>query len=85
MLLRIIDNPTPENAENGIRIVLENNDGAESFVTESYTSPISENFHKTLAWYFKDYPQHNVSDSGDSQVVEKLIKFGQYIGEELFR
>jgi len=91
MLLRIIDVPANESAENSedaIRVVLENNGNAESFATESYTSPVYESFYQTLAWYFSDYPlkghpQNSEKVIDDSGVAEKIIQFGQYIGDEL--
>ncbi|MES2826040.1 MAG: ATP-binding protein [Pseudomonadota bacterium] len=81
MLLRIIDLPAENDTQDAVRVVLENNNHIETFVTESYTSSISDNFRKTLAWYFTEYPQQTTKD--DSGVVEKLIKFGQYMGDEI--
>jgi len=82
MLLRIIDSPASENIEDSVRIIFENNEDMDDFVTEPYSSPIYQDFHNTLAWYFSEYPKQ-FSDKGDLGVVEKLIKFGQYIGDEL--
>ena len=83
MLLRIIDCTTDNNAEHDIKVQLEANDFNQSFLIESYSSPINANFHKTLAWYFDDYPKDMAQNKDDSGVIEKVIKFGQYIGDEL--
>jgi hypothetical protein len=68
MLLRIIDSYIPT---------------TESFTIESYSSPFSDNFYKTLTWYFTNYLQDMERRSDDIGVAEKLIKFGQYMGDEL--
>jgi ABC-type dipeptide/oligopeptide/nickel transport system ATPase component len=83
MLLRVIDCPAVENTDDTVQIILEDNNTTESFYTESYSSPIYASFHDTLAWYFNLYPQKVTNEKGDSGVIEKLIKFGQSIGDEL--
>ncbi len=83
MLLRIVDCPGIAGADDAIHVIFENREKTESFFTASYASPISQNFRKSLAWYFHDYPLQAGSDVEDFGVVEKLIKFGQYMGDEL--
>ncbi|MFT4929165.1 MAG: hypothetical protein ACI8WB_005295, partial [Phenylobacterium sp.] len=87
MLLRIIDCPAVGNEDDAVRIVLEqkaqNEVTSTGFNTESYDSPVTDNFRKVLAWYFSEYPQKPSDNGDDSGVVSKLIKCGQSIGEEL--
>lgn len=83
MLLRIIDNQDLNGNENSIRIVLESNGESTQYFIKSFNSPISRAFSQTLAWYFKDYVECTEANTNDRSVVEKLIKFGQYMGDEL--
>ncbi|NQZ09897.1 MAG: hypothetical protein HRT35_22325 [Algicola sp.] len=80
MLLRIIDRPAGDNGEDAIQIVLQHQQRTTDFVTESYDSPFSDNFRQKLAWYFNEYLQN---ETFDVDVVAKLIKHGQNIGDEL--
>ena len=81
MLLRIIDQPSHQNTK--IRVVIEAGCESEDFLIESYNSPIGRGFTETLTWYFKDYLQHFEDNTTDRGIGEKIIKFGQYIGDEL--
>jgi hypothetical protein len=82
MLLRIIDLPGNAQSNDGIRIVFTHSTLEQRYSTELYKSPMSDNFRKTLEWYFKDFLQES-SAEGDAGVADKLIRVGQYMGDEL--
>jgi ATPase family associated with various cellular activities (AAA) len=79
------------------RIQLEHGDSLDYFDIESITFPFSNNFYNDLAWYFQDYPlevakrsekevatQSEKSDEPlDRGIVEKLLRLGQHLGDEL--
>jgi hypothetical protein len=83
MLLRIIDHPATGNGEDAIRIVFEHKQSNTHFMTEYYDSPFSANFREKLAWYFNEYPQIALTQTDSGNVIEKLIKSGQNMGNEL--
>lgn len=84
LLLRIIDVPATNNTEsNVVQVVLEKDNKTETFVIASYSSPITDNFQKLLAHYFNDCLYGDMTAESDSTIVEKLITFGQYLGDEL--
>lgn len=86
MLIRIIDVPAQGNEDDSVRIQYQGADHNKTYQTELYTSPFSANFRKTLAWYFCQYPgQYQLEgEFGDDKgVVQKVIRAGQGIGDEL--
>ena len=83
MLLRIVDVPGINGTDDELEIICESNGKSESFSIESYSSPIHKSFQTTLGWYYDKYLNNIDHHKGDSGVAEKLIKFGQYLGDEL--
>jgi hypothetical protein len=83
MLLRIIDIPASVGKESSIKIVLQDDVVNESFETESYLSPITANYRKAQSWYYTDYPQTGFAVEEAIGIVDKTIKCGQLIGEQL--
>ncbi|RYG16006.1 MAG: hypothetical protein EOO07_14165, partial [Chitinophagaceae bacterium] len=82
MLLRIIDNRTSNEENKDIHIIFEHEGKKDDFFVDSYSSPVTESFSNLLSWYFGLYLQEHEKKDG-SEVVEKLIKYGQYVGDEL--
>ncbi len=82
MLLRIIDleNSSPNTV---VELILEYPGGILSFRTAPYTSPITENFRLSLARYFGGYPQSYSVATETADTVNKLLKFGQHLGDQL--
>jgi len=81
MLLRIID----IEKSNSVNIILENDENCiiEEYSIESYSSPTSLNFRKSLSTYFKNYLSNGVNSSNDKIDVERLISRGKSFGDEL--
>ncbi|MET1255410.1 hypothetical protein [Aliikangiella maris] len=87
MQLRIIDKKnisTSSEQINGtpIEIIFEGVDYQKKYMIDSYQSPLSSNFRALVDWYFAEYLTEPQSHD-DRQVSEKLIKIGQYLGDEL--
>ncbi|MDE1462561.1 hypothetical protein [Spartinivicinus poritis] len=82
MQLRIIDRSLKDADTCSIQLILETEGWSDSYIIEDYSSPIPQAFHDTLNWYFKDYPQLMTKSPHDRGVVEKLINYGQYIGDQ---
>lgn len=83
MLLRIIDHPASDGAEDTVQIIFEHKNRAEDIIATSYRPPITDKFCKTLSWYFREYPQRAAIHANGSEIVEELIKLGQCIGDRL--
>ncbi|MEW6991541.1 hypothetical protein AADZ91_12725 [Colwelliaceae bacterium 6441] len=81
MLLRIID----IEKSNSVNIILENDENyiIEEYSIESYSSPTSLNFRKSLSTYFKNYLSNGVNSNNDKIDVERLISRGKSFGDEL--
>lgn len=98
MLLRVIDlrsggEKEKRKKDSDVEIVLHKETVAvdspeERFTSIYYPSPFSENFRASLAWYFKDYLQEIPAletdlSVPDKDVVAKLIRLGQHMGDNL--
>ncbi len=83
MLLRIIDKTTNGNDDELINIVFEHDLEDEQFYIYRYDSPFSRNFRENINWYYNEYLCDRDDKPDDRGVVEKLIKFGQYLGDQL--
>ncbi len=92
MLLRIIDRAITasgvrekqsEAAEGPIEVILTHEDLCERYLVDDYSSPLSDNFRRALTWYFDDYPRLLSGSQDDRGCVEKIIKFGQNMGDSL--
>ena len=86
MELRIVDKKLDENDDNNedvIDIIFEKDGEYDCFTIDVFDSPFSVNFQKSLRWYFNEYPRDNSESVGDKGIGEKLLKFGQYLGDYL--
>lgn len=82
MLLRIIDIPAEANANDRIGIIFEHEGKEQRYTTESYTSPTMPGFRNQLSAYFGSILQME-PDSASLGLMDKYIRLGQYIGDEL--
>ncbi|MEE8058994.1 MAG: hypothetical protein V3T17_14335, partial [Pseudomonadales bacterium] len=57
ILLRIIDKLDARHHENSIEVILQMDDSNIQFRIDGFSSPLTDNFNKTLAWYFQHYSQ----------------------------
>ncbi len=86
MLLKIIDMPAAADGDDCILIDYQGAELNKTYQTDLYTSPFSSNFRKTLTWYFNQYPGQYDLDGDfkdDKGTVQKVIRGGQGIGDEL--
>lgn len=83
VLLRIIDLSNVNNPNDNIEIVFEQKGQSVRYIIEKYTSPISNHFWKSLSSYYLNYLPYSKDVADDFGVSERIIKLGQYIGDEL--
>lgn len=85
MLIRIIDLTDVDGTEDVLRVEYQGHEWQKTFQTDLYDSPFSINFRKTLNWYFNQYwsQQTFSAEPDDKGVVQKVIRGGQGIGDEL--
>ncbi len=83
MLLKIVDliDSDPDNRH--IQISFESDKENISFTSEYLSSPFTRNFSKTLSWYFNAYLNETPWETGDKDVVNKLISLGNQMGDKL--
>lgn len=83
MILRLIDCPASEGSVASLKIILQSEETEKEYLTHSYTSPITEPFSTILDWYFKEYAFSNGDNQKHKDIIEKVIRSGKYIGDEL--
>lgn len=86
MQIKFIDVPAQGNDEDAVRVEYQGLNHQKSYQTESFTSPFSASLRKTLAWYFNQYPgqyELETDTKDDRNVVQKMIRGGQGLGDEL--
>ena len=82
MLLRIIDVPAENDTNDRIEIIFEHEDKEQRYITGSYTSPTMPGIRNQLSAYFGSFLQMEPG-SANIGVMDKYIRLGQYIGDEL--
>ena len=89
MLLRIIDRPEQNNENSCVEIVFTSDSEEIVFGAEYFPSHLTENFRKTLAWYFNGYltelpcAHSREGAETDKDVVTKTLSLGQYMGDAM--
>ena len=88
MRLRLIDKYCEDTHDSAIELVLDGAQCHEHYHIQHYQTPFNPGFRETLTWYFNEYPKHPAQENEgtpaqDRGVVEKLITFGQYLGDQL--
>ncbi|MEE8059160.1 MAG: hypothetical protein V3T17_15180 [Pseudomonadales bacterium] len=83
MLLRIIDKLDAHHHENSIEVILQMDGSNIQFRIDGFSSPLTDNFNKTLAWYFQHYSQTLGQQKNDKSMPEKMLTLGQHLADEL--
>ncbi|ODS24090.1 hypothetical protein AB835_05575 [Candidatus Endobugula sertula] len=81
MLLRLIDQVDAQHSTHAMTACLQSSDQIITFTIDDFSSPLTNNFYETLAWYFKYYPHIITEPADDKGVSEKLIRNGQYLAD----
>lgn len=83
MILRIQDLRQTRNPMGAVKVSFVDEDYSETYYIDDFSSANTASFCEKLNWYYFDYVKDIESQSAGNCVRDKLIKFGQNLGEKL--
>lgn len=82
MLLRIIDKDAADGSGE-LTIIFSGANQTIEFTVDSYSSPVSKNLHNLMDKHFQATSYGQPAQQAGEYIAEKLITFGQFIGDEI--